>query len=66
MKNTQKWMHNELFSKIMQLDEKSKNILKHTLSLSLKKYSSLDFLGREKKIPPSKIALYKALMTSDK
>ena len=50
----------------MQLDEKSKNLLKHTLSLSLKNYSSLDFLGKEKKIPPSKIVFYKALMSGEK
>ena len=56
----------ELFGNIMQLDEKSKNLVRHTLSLSLKNYSSLDFLGKDKRIPAPKIVFYKALLSSDK
>lgn len=45
LKNTQNWIENELFGSMLQLDEKSKNSLKHILGLILRNYDSLDYIA---------------------
>ena len=45
------------------MDDKSKNSLKHNLGLLLRNYDSLDYIAQEKKIAPSKVAMYKALLS---